>query len=153
MRRAAARSACRSPVDENGRDFSARIEAQVTDASSREVSGNTIVHATYGPFLMSAQVSGYVFRPSQRVQINLRAIDYTGNARAGAAVRLVLERIRYPDGRYNDPEATAVGNASATTGADGSATASLTLPAEPGTYRVRATTAADDREIKADTWI
>ena len=33
-------------VDDDGRDYSARIEAQVTDASSREVSGNTVVHAT-----------------------------------------------------------------------------------------------------------
>ena len=37
-------------VDENGRDFSARIEAQVTDAANREVSGRTIVHATFGTF-------------------------------------------------------------------------------------------------------
>ena len=42
--------------DENGRDFSARIEAQVTDAASREVSGNTVVHATFGAFLLSAQM-------------------------------------------------------------------------------------------------
>ena len=35
-------------ADENARDYSLRIEAQVTDASSRVVSDNTTVHATYG---------------------------------------------------------------------------------------------------------
>ena len=53
--RARRRSAIPLGVDENGRDFSARIEAQVTDAASREVSGSTIVHATYGTFLLSAR--------------------------------------------------------------------------------------------------
>src|SRR4029453_10478019 len=73
--------------DENGGDYSARIEAQVTDASSRDVSGNTIVHATYGPFLLSAQVSGYVFRPAQSVPVTLRAVDYAGAPRPNVPIR------------------------------------------------------------------
>ena len=85
-------------VDDNGRDFSVRIEAQVTDASSREVSGNTVVHATYGTFLLSARASGYVFRASQSVPVSVRAIDYSGNPRVGVAARLVLERMTYRSG-------------------------------------------------------
>jgi alpha-2-macroglobulin len=139
--------------DENGRDYSARIEAQVTDASSREVSGNTIVHATYGPFLLSARVDGYVFKPSERVQVNLKAVDYAGSVRAAVAVRVELERIRYPEGRYSDPAATPVSQSTVTTGADGLATVSLTLPGGPGTYRARSIAASDGREIRADSWI
>jgi uncharacterized protein YfaS (alpha-2-macroglobulin family) len=42
------RAELRIPLDqsESEQDYSARIEAQVTDASRREVSGNTVVHAT-----------------------------------------------------------------------------------------------------------
>ena len=139
--------------DENGHDFSARIEAQVTDASSREVSGNTVVHATSGPFLVSAQTSGYIFRPAQAVPVTLRALDYTGNPQAGIAVTVLLERITYPDGRYSDPTATEISRASATTAADGTANATLTVPAQAGSYRVRVTAPYEDREIKAETWV
>ena len=61
-------------VDDNGRDFSARIEAQVTDAANREVSGRTIVHATYGTFLLSAEAGNTIHRAGeQRAGIDPRA--------------------------------------------------------------------------------
>ena len=86
-------------VDDNGRDYSARIEAQVIDASSREVSGNTVVHATHGPFLLSAQVAGYLFRPGQPVSATVRALDYAGTPQVqracdlGAGARHVSRRL------------------------------------------------------------
>src|SRR5262249_3299900 len=43
-------------LDEHGNDYSLRIEARVTDASSREVSGATVVNATYGAFLLAANL-------------------------------------------------------------------------------------------------
>ncbi len=67
----------RSRVDEDGRDFSARIEAQVTDAANREVSGSTVVHATYGTFLVSAETASSVIRAGEQpVEVSIRAIDY-----------------------------------------------------------------------------
>jgi uncharacterized protein YfaS (alpha-2-macroglobulin family) len=140
-------------ADENGHDYSARIEAQVTDASSREVSGNSIVHATYGPFLLSAQTGGYIFRPSQPVPVTLRALDYVGNPQAGIAVVVRLERLTYPDGRYVAPTVTEVSRSTATTAADGTANASVTLPGEPGSYRVRVAAPYEGREIRGETWI
>jgi uncharacterized protein YfaS (alpha-2-macroglobulin family) len=141
------------PVDDDGRDFSLRIEAQVTDASSREVSGNTVVHATYGPFLLSARVAGYVFRPSQTVQISVRAVDYTGNPQPGLPVTLVLERLTYRSGYYGDPTAEEIGTTSTTTGADGSAAASVTLAALSGPYRIRAVADSNDRAITDAAWL
>jgi uncharacterized protein YfaS (alpha-2-macroglobulin family) len=87
------------------------------------------------------------------VPVTLRTIDYTGNPRGGIAVTVVLERITYPDGRYSEPTTTAVSRASATTAADGTASATVTVPAEAGSYRVRVTSPYDDREIKAESWI
>jgi uncharacterized protein YfaS (alpha-2-macroglobulin family) len=140
-------------VDENGRDYSARIEAQVADASGREVGGNTVVHATYGRLLVSARVSGYIFQPAQPVQTTLRTVDYTGQAQSGVPLAIELERISYPDGYYRDPVATQVATTSATTGADGAATATLTLPAQSGSYRLRATATVDGRDLQAETWL
>ena len=106
-RKGAARFACRWSVDDNGRDYSARIEAQVTDASSREVSGNTVVHATYG--LVPDLDAG------QRLHLPAGAAGRGDGARARLHRRrrrptcrstLVLERITYPNGYYTDPDGT-----------------------------------------------
>jgi uncharacterized protein YfaS (alpha-2-macroglobulin family) len=140
-------------VDDNGRDYSVRIEAQATDASSRSVSGTTIVHATYASFLVSTQVAGYVFRPSQTVSTTVRAVDYSGHPQAGVRVLLTLTRVTYPDGRYADPERTDVAKTETTTTTDGTGTAPLTLPSAPGAYVVRASAPAGDRQVSSESWI
>jgi uncharacterized protein YfaS (alpha-2-macroglobulin family) len=140
-------------VDDNGRDFSARIEAQVTDASSREVSGNTTVHATYGPFLVAAQTRGYVFKPGGRVEADIRTVTYTGEPRANVPVTAILERITYAQGYYGEPTATRIAEATARTDAKGTATAALTLPNASGSFRIRVTTTVDERELTGQTWV
>ena len=65
-------------VDDNGRDYSLRIEARVSDASNREVSGNTLAHATVGTFLVAASIDTYVARPGGTVTLSVRAVSYTG---------------------------------------------------------------------------
>ncbi|MGE0042628.1 MAG: alpha-2-macroglobulin [Vicinamibacterales bacterium] len=140
-------------ADENGRDYSARLEAQVTDAGGREVSGDTIVHATYGPFMLAARTDNYVFRAGSQVQASVRALDYAGEPRAGVAVTAVLDRITYPNGYYGDPTATRTGEATASTGADGRAEVALALPAEAGTYRITMSTTASGRRLSDEAWI
>jgi alpha-2-macroglobulin len=149
------RGEIRVPLDvaDDGRDYSARIEAQTTDASSRTVSGSTVVHATYASFLISTQINGYIFRPSQTVSTTARAVDYSGAPQGGVRVMFALERITYPAGRYADPVRTDVAKTEATTAADGTATASLTLPQAPGTYVVRATAPAGDRQVSSESWV
>ncbi|MEO8678596.1 MAG: MG2 domain-containing protein [Vicinamibacterales bacterium] len=139
--------------DENGRDFTARIEAQVTDAASRQVSGNAIVHATFGPFLISAQMSGAVYRAGSTVQALLRAVDYTGVPQPNVRIDLALERLEYKEGYYNEPSVTQVGTANATTDAEGRVTATLTLPNQTGSFRIRATAPSGDRTVQDDVWL
>ena len=139
--------------DENGRDFSARIEAQVTDAASREVSGNTVVHATFGAFMLSAQMSGSVFRAGSPVMTTVRALDYAGAAQANVPLSLVLERLEYKEGYYSEPTVTAVGSATATTAADGTATAAFTLPPQSGSFRITVTAPSGDRTVRDDVWL
>jgi hypothetical protein len=145
----------RLPTDvaDNARDYTLRLEAQVTDASSREVSGSSTVNVTYGPFLITTQVSGYVFRPGQTITSSVRAVDYTGNPRGGFPVAIVFDRISYPNGYYSNPTETRIGETSATLDADGRADVQLTLGSQAGTYRVRTTADFEGRPITDESWV
>ncbi|MGE3273933.1 MAG: alpha-2-macroglobulin [Vicinamibacterales bacterium] len=140
-------------ADENGRDYSARLEAQVTDAGGREVSGDTVVHATYGPFMLAARTDNYVFRAGSQVRAFVRAIDYQGQAQSGVPVTLTLDRITYPDGYYSDPVATRTGETTAATGEDGLAEGRLTLGADAGTYRITVATSVNGRRLTDEAWV
>jgi alpha-2-macroglobulin len=140
-------------VDDNGRDFSARIEAQVTDAANREVPGRTIVHATYGTFLLSAEAGTTIHRGGQPVQVSVRAIDYVGAAQPNVPLTLTLEHMQYRSGYYNEPEITSIATETATTDATGVAMVTFTLPARPGSYRVRATAPSAGRSVRDDVFL
>jgi len=140
-------------VDENGRDFSARIEAQVTDAANREVSGNTIVHATFGSLLITAQTANSVFRAGNTVDVNIRALDYAGVAQGNVPVMVVLEKLTYRTGYYNEPEVDQISENGVTTDANGLATGRVTLPNLTGSFRVRVSAPSGDRTVQDDTWL
>ena len=140
-------------VDENGRDFSARIEAQVTDAANREVSGNTVVHATFGAFLISAQTTNSVFATGSAVEVAIRALDYTGAAQANVPVNVVLERLTYRAGYYREPEVDQISENGVTTDANGLATGRVTLPNQTGSFRIRVSAASQDRTIQDEVWL
>ncbi len=140
-------------VDQNGRDFSARIEAQVTDGANREVSGSTVVHATYGSFFVAAQTTKSVFTAGSPVEVSIRALDYTGAAQANVPVRVVLERLTYRAGYYNEPEVNQISDHSVTTDADGHATGRVVLPSETGDFRIRITAPSLDRTVQDDVWV
>ena len=135
-------------VDADGRDYSARIEARVTDASNREVSGSAIVHATYGRFMVTTQVDRYVQAPGATAQVGIRAVDYQGAPQSNAALQAFLERLTYPEGRWSDPEGQRGGHRPVTTDADGLASWSASLPASAGWYRFRVTGLSEGRQVE-----
>jgi alpha-2-macroglobulin len=64
-------------VDESGkRDATYRIEAQVTDASNREISGGHSVLATYSTVVVILDTDSYVFRTGDHANITVRTLDY-----------------------------------------------------------------------------
>ncbi|MCC7124883.1 MAG: hypothetical protein IT178_08545, partial [Acidobacteria bacterium] len=139
---------------ENAADYSARIEAQVTDASSRQVSGTTIVHATWGSFLLSSRLDRSIFRPGDSASIDVRALDYLGVPRAGTPLSIVVERLTYASGYYNDPTATTVAETSATTGDDGRGMARFTLPSgQTGSFRISVRAQDGDRTVTTQSWL
>ncbi len=129
----------RVPLEANdeGRDYSVRIEARVTDASSREVSGNTIVHATFGRFLLVARTDSYAYRPESQATVSIKAVDYVGAVQPNVRVNAALERLTYDQGRWDKPRVTPIANGRVTTDADGRASWVATIPKQPGSYRFR----------------
>jgi hypothetical protein len=142
-------------VDEERRDYTARIEARVADASNREVSGSALVHATYGRFMVAANVDRYVQAPGATAQVSIRAVDYAGTPQAGAALVATLERLTYAEGRWSDPAVTTIASGQVVTDQDGRSTWSTALPAQPGSYRFRVTGTSEGREVEdsASVWV
>lgn len=140
-------------VDDNGRDYSLRIEARVTDASNREVAGNTLAHATYGTFLVAASVDTYVARPGGTVTLSVRAVSYTGVPQAATPIRVAV-LARTANARWDDEGGTReVTTATVTTDADGRAAWTVPVPTMPGDYRVRASAQSGARTVADDRYL
>ncbi len=142
-----------TPPDENGRDYSLRIEARVTDASSREVSGATTVHATFGTFLIASDTDRYVYHPGSPATLSIRAVDYLGAPQTGIKLDVVLEKVAYPAGRSNDPTVTEINRGELRTDQEGRATYTATLPSDAGTFRFKVSSLSGDREIEDQSTI
>ena len=61
------------PEDDNKRDYTLRIDARVTDASGREVSGKGRVVGTYGDFFLTTSLDRYVYQPGSSAELRVRA--------------------------------------------------------------------------------
>jgi uncharacterized protein YfaS (alpha-2-macroglobulin family) len=141
-----------SPVDEEGRDYSLRIEARVTDAGGREVAGNSIVHGTYGPFMVVAGTDEYVKRPGSQATLSVRTIDYSGTPVAGRAVNVWLES--RTAGTWRDASSVVVlARGVVTTDAEGRASWTTTMPSPPGDYRFRAAVTVDGRALQDEAYV
>lgn len=134
-------------VSDNKIDYWYRIEARVTDRAGREISGTGWLIATYGSFALDVEPQSYVFQPGSSGEFNVQARDYDGHPMA-ARVHVALALWDWRDRQGEEKSATDVD-----TGADGSATAKLTIPAG-GNYRVivRART-PEGRTVEASSYV
>jgi hypothetical protein len=131
-------------------DYRYRIEARVTDQAKREITGKGYVTATYGSFLVNAQPERYFYAPGSKAAIAVQARDYDNNPiRTHVKVELRTWAPRHPDGEVKAA-------AEIDTGADGNGTAQLDIPAQGGSYRVRASAhTPEGREVEdfAYLWV
>lgn len=133
----------------DGDDISLKVEARVTDASEREVSGKTTFTGTYGTFMLAVDTGRYMVPPGATVNMRVRAIDYTGQPQAKVAVKVNLERIYYEDEDGADSTKTSVDSTTVTTGADGKATWRVTMPKDGGTYAFKVEAQSGARIVTA----
>ncbi len=82
-------------------DMNYRIEARVTDAARREVSGSAWVLATVADYRLEIAPTKYLFEPRETARFEVTALDYQGGAVADVAFRVELaeHRGREGDGR------------------------------------------------------
>lgn len=139
------------PVEDYARDYTARIEARVTDASGREVAGATSTVATVGRFQVIARASRFVYAPGERATVDLRAVDYDGRPQGTVRLHILLERVEYA-GRQ-DPTVTTIGQGDVETGTDGRAQWATTVPSQAGNYRILATAQTDGRTVSDLTYL
>ncbi|HSP06346.1 MAG TPA: MG2 domain-containing protein, partial [Acidobacteriota bacterium] len=59
----------------SGQDFEYRVEARVTDASRREITATNTVRVTRQSYYVYPDSEHYLYRPQDKVQINIKAID------------------------------------------------------------------------------
>jgi alpha-2-macroglobulin len=148
-----------NPAAETGgesvRDYSARIEARVTDASSREVSGSAIVHAIVGRFMLVARAESYAFRAGSEASITVKAIDYTGVVQPNVRIRSTLERVVYEQGGGENQRVTQIATETVTTDADGRAAWRAIMPNTPGSYRFTVEADADGHRVSdvVSAWV
>ncbi|HMD30398.1 MAG TPA: MG2 domain-containing protein [Candidatus Acidoferrales bacterium] len=131
-------------------DMLYRIEARVTDAANREISGHTAVVATYGSFLVNVTTDKYLFNTGETAHLTVEAKDYDGKPVA-TAVQIELRRSIYVDRGNEEP--APVTTLSAQTSADGFAKVDLPVK-QAGSFTVRASARTPEgRQVEGRTWL
>jgi uncharacterized protein YfaS (alpha-2-macroglobulin family) len=130
-------------------DYRYRIEARVTDAAGREITGRGWLLATYGTIALNVQPARYFFQPGGTAELAVQSRTYD-NTPAAARVHLELAKWNWRNRQPSEVKATA----DVDTGRGGSATATLPIPREGGTYRVTAAThTPEGRDVESDTYL
>lgn len=138
-------------VDDKHNDQDYRIEARVTDAANREVSGHTTVLATYGSFRVSAEPVSYLFQPGQPVKVKISAQDYEGKP-VPTQVHVTATEVKWDSGTHQRTESQ-VSTQDAQLGADGTALVQLAISGS-GNFEVTASaTTPEHRTVERHTWV
>jgi uncharacterized protein YfaS (alpha-2-macroglobulin family) len=135
------------------RDVRYRIEARVTDAGNREISGMNAVIATYGTFQVGISADSYVYQKDETINATAVARDYEGHP-VQTAVHAELVRWRWYGYRNNyRSQEDVIESRDVRTQADG--TARVTFQAkEAGSFHLRVTAETPEkREVNQVSWI
>lgn len=131
----------------NDQDYT--IEAGVTDAAKREITGRGRFLATYGSFRIHVEPVSYAVRAGESGTFRVTAVDYD-NKPVQTTVHLQLVYRRWSNGKA---ETTNGGTADVTTDATG--TGEATLPAQTaGSAEVKASaTTPENRVVRDSTYL
>ena len=113
-----------TPLDENRRAYRYRIDARVTDAANREISGSRSVLVVYSTVVVLLDTNRYVYRTGDVADISVRTLDYDMQPVA-TDVSLTFES---RDNWYRDSPRTQLTSGRVTTDAKGVAHYKYKLP-------------------------
>jgi alpha-2-macroglobulin len=138
-------------VDPKQNDMDYRIEARVTDAANREVSGHTTVLATYGSFRVSVEPTSYVVQGGRPVRVKVTAQDYDGKP-VQTNAHVIAALVKW-DSVTHERTAATQATRDATTGADGIALVDLPVTTN-GDFEITASAQTpESRTVKGQTWV
>jgi alpha-2-macroglobulin len=132
------RAKLRVPTNRDGGDVELNIEARVTDASRREVSGRGTIRVMKNRYSVVAQPLHYIHRPNERVSISFKALDANDKPVETTGNVKVIRRA-WKTNEYREEE---ILTTTARTDKDGEATISFVAPGT-GYYSVQWT--SEDR--------
>lgn len=125
------------------------VEAGVTDAANREVTGRGHFLATYGSFRIHVEPASYSVQQGSQATFNVTAVDYN-NHPVQAAVHVALVQRRWESGKMVTTPKTST---DVTTDAGGHGQATL-LTREAGSIEVVATaTTPENRSLQDTSWL
>jgi hypothetical protein len=122
--------------DADKHDSRYRLEAHVTDASNRELTGGRVVLATYSTVAVMLDPNGYVFSVGGKVDLTIRTVDYDSQPVSTRVDLTFTEAQGW--GEVSTAQEKVLGYATVTTDANGAAHSIYTVPNVPH-VRVRAT--------------
>jgi alpha-2-macroglobulin len=136
-------------VSDHKFDYLYRVEARVTDAANREITGTGWIVATYGSFVLNVAPQQYFYAPGSKAAFTVQARDYENMpVRTRAHVELLKVNFRNPN------RTEVKGATDLDVGTEGSATASLEIPKDGGEYRVRVSARAPEgRDLQAEAYL
>ncbi len=134
-------------VDSKKQDLVYRIEARVTDAGNREISGHGFALATYGNFFLTAEPNSYVYSKGSTATVTVTAQDYDKKP-VQTSFRVQMNRWDWRKGA-----GPVVTTSQGQTDANGKAQVQLTIP-DSGEFRVLVTsTTPDKRDLETTTYL
>ncbi len=111
-------------VDAHHQDISYRVEARVTDAGNREISGHSFFIATYGSFQVAISPESYFFQKGDTINATAVAKDYDGRP-IQTAIRVELLQPRREFAGSKEKEEV-LDSQNVQTGTDGTAKVAFT---------------------------
>ena len=138
-------------IDGKHNDQDYRIEARVTDAANREVSGHSTVLATYGSFRVSVEPTSYVFEPGQTPKVKVTAQDYDGKP-VKTAIHIATTRSNWDSVTHQRTD-TPISSRDVTTGADGTALVELAITGSGDFNATASAQTPENRTVQGQTWV
>ena len=149
---AAGKLSVKIPNEPNKHDVQYWIEARVTDASNREVSGFGSVIATVGPYRISIQADKYVYEPGDKARFKVEARDYDDRPMADVAFKIDLHEYRY-EGDRNERRGKVLATVQGTTDQQGNAAVEVTIPDRGSVIAEVSADIGNGRRIRDDAYL
>jgi len=138
-------------ISEHKLSYRYRVEARVTDAGRREISGTGWLVATYGSFDVDIDSERYFYSPGARAAVTFAARDYD-NKPVVTPVRIDVLKWNYRDPMQTQILATST----SVTDSAGKGRIEIAMPSVGGSYRLRVTARTPDgRDVQSysSVWV